>query len=86
MKLEDLTWEASNPVKIVGIVIKNKYMEKVKQTKTPRNAESITKGALTLTLKERVALREKLNESITAEVETLKEAAKQAERDAGGVA
>ena len=59
-------------------------MEKVKQTKTPRNAESITKGALSLSLKDRVELLGLLKDSINAEVEGLKSLAKQAEEIANG--
>ena len=59
--------------------------ETIKKTRTPKNAESITKGALVLPLQERVALRNKISESIIAEVETLKAAATQAEKFAGEV-
>jgi len=39
-----------------------------KQPRTPRNYESIQKGALELDLKERVALREALTKSINDEI------------------
>ena len=58
---------------------------KTRKPRTPRNTESVTKGALALPLQERVALRNKLSESIIAEVETLKAAATQAEKFAGEV-
>lgn len=49
------------------------------KTKTPRNAESITKGALALPLPERVALRDALHESVTAEAKALLEQANKAQ-------
>ena len=49
-----------------------------KKTRTPRNAETITKGALALTLFERAALRDELVKSINNEVATLKLQAEQA--------
>jgi len=52
---------------------------KIKKTRTPRNNESIFKGALSLPLKERVELKWQLEKSITSEVETMKAAAKEAE-------
>ena len=58
---------------------------KTRKPLTPRNTESVTKGALALPLQERVTLRNKLSESIIAEVETLKAAATQAEKFAGEV-
>jgi len=58
--------------------------EVIKKTRTPKNAESITKGALALPLKERVDLRHVLDDSITEEVQTIKEAAAQAEKIANG--
>jgi hypothetical protein len=58
--------------------------DKIKKTRTPKNAESITKGALSLNLKERVELLELLKESIQAEVDGLKAMAKQAEEIANG--
>lgn len=42
-----------------------------KQPRTPRNYESIEKGALALELKERVALRDKLTTSIEEEITKL---------------
>jgi hypothetical protein len=59
-------------------------LTKVKKTRTPRNNESIFKGALSLPLQDRVELVNKLKESITAEVETIKAAAAQAEKIANG--
>ena len=58
---------------------------KTRKPRTPRNTESVTKGALALPLQERVALRNKISESIIAEVETLKAEATQAEKFAGEV-
>jgi hypothetical protein len=57
---------------------------KVKKTRTPRNNESIFKGALSLPLQERVDLKWQLDKSIAEEVETIKEAAKKAESIANG--
>lgn len=59
--------------------------DKPRKTRTPKNAESITKGALALSLKDRCQLVESLKESIKAEVETLTEAAKQAAQTANGL-
>lgn len=59
--------------------------DKPKKTRTPKNAESITKGALALPLQERVDLVHKLKDSIQAEVETINEAAKQASTIANGL-
>lgn len=64
---------------------KNNMTDKPKKTRTPKNAESITKGALLLSLKDRVELVHKLKESISAEVETINEAAKQASTIANGL-
>lgn len=58
---------------------------KPKKTRTPKNVENITNGALSLPLNERVALVNKLKESIQAEVETINEAAKQASAIANGL-
>lgn len=44
-----------------------------KQQRTPRNYESIEKGALALELKERVELRNKLTVSIDQEVKEMEE-------------
>jgi len=55
-------------------------MTETKKTRTPKNAESITKGALALPLQERVDLVETLRVSIDMEVEGLKAAADQAEK------
>jgi len=60
-------------------------MTEIKKTRTPKNAESITKGALALPLQERVDLRHALDDSITEEVQTIKAAAAQAEKIAGGL-
>jgi len=43
-------------------------MTDTKKTRTPRTAESITKGALELPLEERAALRDKLIASVNAEI------------------
>lgn len=59
--------------------------DKPKKTRTPKNAESITKGALALPLQERVDLVHKLKDSIQAEVETITDAAKQAATIANGL-
>lgn len=58
---------------------------KTRKPRTPRNTESVTKGALALPLQERVDLVESLQQSIQAEVDGLKAAAAQAEKIAGGV-
>lgn len=58
---------------------------KERKTRTPKNIESITKGALALSLKDRVELVHKLKDSIQAEVETINEAAKQASTIANGL-
>lgn len=58
--------------------------EEIKKTRTPKNVESITKGALALPLQERVDLVTALNESIKSEVETIKAAAAHAEKIANG--
>lgn len=54
-----------------------------KKTRTPRNSETITKGALALTLAERVALVSKLKDSIADEVRAARVAAEEAEKIAG---
>jgi len=59
-------------------------MTKEKTVRQPRNVESIKKGALAMPLQERVDLKNDLEESIKAEVETIKEAAKVAEQIANG--
>lgn len=43
----------------------------VKRQRTPKNAESITKGALALSLEDKVALADKLADSIEQEVQLL---------------
>ncbi len=50
----------------------------VKKTRTPRTADSITKGALSLPLAERVALVKELQASIKTEVDNAKKAAEDA--------
>lgn len=57
---------------------------KTRKPRTPRNTESVTKGALALPLQERVDLVTALNESIKSEVETIKAAAAHAEKIANG--
>ena len=57
---------------------------KIKKTRVPRNKDSIMTAALSLPLQDRVELVNKLKESITAEVETIKAAAAQAEKIANG--
>lgn len=47
--------------------------------RTPRDFESISKGALSLPLADRVALKKELDKSISDEVTNLKAAAEQAE-------
>ena len=59
-------------------------LTKVKKTRTPRNNESIFKGALSLPLKDKVDLVSELQAAITMEVDGLKAAAKQAEEIANG--
>lgn len=49
-----------------------------KKTRTPRTVDSITAGALSLPLFERVELCKKLKESITEEVRNKEESAKAA--------
>lgn len=49
--------------------------DKPARTRTPRDAESITNGALALPLIERAALRDKLIESVNEEKEALRKAA-----------
>ena len=63
----------------------NTMTTETKKTRTPKNADSITKGALALPLQGRVDLVESLQQSIQAEVDGLKAAAAQAEKIAGGV-
>lgn len=57
---------------------------KDRQPRTPRNYESIEKGALALDLKERVELRKRLEESIDAEVKEMKVKLEQAEQIVNG--
>ena len=54
-------------------------MTETKKTRTPKNADSITKGALALPLQERVDLVKALEDSIQTEVAMLKEAAAKAD-------
>ena len=58
--------------------------KKERAKRTPRSSEQIFKGALSLSLPDRVELVNKLKESITAEVETIKAAAAHAEKIANG--
>lgn len=55
-----------------------------KTTRVPRNYESIEKGALELELKDRVALKNKLAESIDKELADMKEKLQQAESIVNG--
>jgi hypothetical protein len=55
-------------------------MSDTKTARTPRNAESITKGALSLPMAERVALKKELQASIDKEVADLKAASDEAEK------
>lgn len=54
-----------------------------KKTRTPRDLESITKGALALPLEERAALRDALINSVSAEATYLKEKADEAAKLVG---
>jgi len=58
--------------------------EKIKQTKVPRNAEAIIKGALRLSLTERVGLKKELELSIVNEVKEIQERAAEAVKIANG--
>jgi len=58
--------------------------KKERAKRTPRSSEQVFKGALSLSLPDRVELRNQLEVSIKAEVETMREAAKQAEHIANG--
>ncbi len=84
MNIEDLTWEASNPVKIVGIITKNKYIKMEKKTRIPKQPESIFAAALKLDLEKRVELRDQLTDSIVAEVEALEKQYETAKRLSNG--
>ena len=55
-----------------------------KKVRTPRQSESITKGAMKLSLEERVSLRDALTDSITAEVELLEQQFEKAKKISGG--
>lgn len=55
-----------------------------KKSRTPRNYESIEKGALELELKERVELKKRLSESIDTEVKEMEEKLKAAKEIVGG--
>lgn len=57
---------------------------KLRKHRTPRNYDSIIKGALAMPLQARVELMAALKQSIDAEVQTLQEAAKQAAKIANG--
>lgn len=56
----------------------------IRKTRTPKNAESILKGALKLTLGEKVNLVRELREDIAKTVETAKQAAAAAMETANG--
>lgn len=55
-----------------------------KKTRTPRTYESIEKGALSLSLNERVALVKTISAANSKEVESLKAAAAAAEKALNG--
>lgn len=57
---------------------------KPRAPRTPRNYDTILKGALALSLEERVKLRNALTNSISEEVSKLKIAAERAEKAANG--
>jgi hypothetical protein len=59
--------------------------ETEKQTRTPRNYESIEKGALALDLAERVSLKKKLSDSIEQELKDLKDKLDQANQIVNGL-
>lgn len=56
--------------------------KKPRAKRTVRSSEVVTKSAMALPLAARVELKKALEESITAEVETIKAAALQAEQTA----
>ena len=57
---------------------------KEKKTRTPKNIDSIRKGALNLPLNERVLLRDNLTSSIEDEVAIKRQEYEDAEKIAGG--
>lgn len=57
----------------------------VKKVRTPKNGDSITKGALALSLNDRARLCQVLKTSITAEVGELKSKTEQAAKIAEGL-
>jgi hypothetical protein len=59
--------------------------ETEKQTRTPRNYDSIEKGALALDLAERVSLKKKLSDSIEQELKDLKDKLDQANQIVNGL-
>jgi len=59
-------------------------MEKEKKTRTPKNIDSIRKGALNLPLRERVLLRDELDVSIDLEVKEMRRIADEAEQISNG--
>ncbi len=73
-------------VKYKSSTLKTEIMTEVKEKKqrTPKDAEAIKKGALALTLEQRVHLRNILDESISLEVDNLKSMLAQAEKIANG--
>lgn len=58
---------------------------KEKKTRTPRNYENILKGALTLTLAEKVNLVKELKVAIQSEVDTASKAAADAAATVNGL-
>lgn len=65
-------------------MIQDVVKEMEKQSRTPRNYDSIEKGALALELKERVELRNKLTKSIDDELAEMKDKLKEAESIVNG--
>jgi len=60
-------------------------MTEIKQTRTPKGAASITKGALALPFEEQVTLLKALNESLQAEMDRRQQSAKEAENLLNGL-
>lgn len=59
--------------------------DKIKKTRTPKNAESILKGASKLPLREKVDLIKALQEQVHIEVDQLKQEAAAADTIANGL-
>ena len=59
--------------------------QKERKTRTPRNYDSILKGAMSLKLNEKVALVKALKESINAEVDNAAKIAEQAKATVNGL-